>query len=70
MHENNKIYMGLADTEEKERVYMELSQSNRHGLIARQVWNTRQLHLPFISQLINTGGQVLRRGLLDILKLK
>ena len=31
MYENNKIYMGLA---EGEKVYMHLSQANRHGLIA------------------------------------
>ena len=33
MYENGKLYMGLSDPA-KEKVYMYLSQANRHGLIA------------------------------------
>ena len=56
MYENNKIYMGLADTEEKERVYMELSQSNRHGLIAGASGTGKTVTMKVMAESFSSAG--------------
>ncbi|MBQ1862564.1 MAG: DUF853 family protein [Clostridia bacterium] len=56
MFENGKIYMGLADTEPKERVYMLLNQSNRHGLIAGASGTGKTVTMKVMAESFSSAG--------------
>ena len=56
MYENGKIYMGLADTEPKERVYMLLNQSNRHGLIAGASGTGKTVTMKVMAESFSSAG--------------
>ena len=54
MYENGKIYMGLSDAGEK--VYMELSQSNRHGLIAGASGTGKTVTMKVMAESFSDAG--------------
>ncbi len=54
MYENNKIYMGLSDTNEK--VYMDLSQCNRHGLIAGASGTGKTITMKVMAESFSAAG--------------
>ena len=56
MYENGKIYMGIADTEEKDRVYMLLNQSNRHGLIAGASGTGKTVTMKVMAESFSSAG--------------
>ena len=56
MYENNKIYVGLSDTEPREKVYMELSQSNRHGLIAGASGTGKTVTMKVMAESFSAAG--------------
>ena len=53
MFENNKIYMGLADGE---KVYMHLSQANRHGLIAGASGTGKTVTMKVMAEAFSDAG--------------
>ena len=56
MYENNKIYMGLTDTEPREKVYMHLSQANRHGLIAGASGTGKTVTMKVMAESFSAAG--------------
>lgn len=56
MYENGKIYMGLSDGEPREKVYMELSQSNRHGLIAGASGTGKTVTMKVMAESFSAAG--------------
>ncbi len=53
MYENGKIYMGLADGE---KVYMHLSQANRHGLIAGASGTGKTVTMKVMAEAFSDAG--------------
>ena len=53
MYENNQIYMGLA---EGEKVYMHLSQANRHGLIAGASGTGKTVTMKVMAEAFSDAG--------------
>ena len=53
MYENGKIYMGLA---EGEKVYMHLSQANRHGLIAGASGTGKTVTMKVMAEAFSDAG--------------
>ncbi|MCQ2433031.1 MAG: DUF853 domain-containing protein [Clostridia bacterium] len=56
MVEGNKIYMGLADDEARSRVYMQLGQSNRHGLIAGASGTGKTITMKVMAESFSAAG--------------
>lgn len=56
MLENGKIYMGLADTGAGDRVYMHLSQANRHGLIAGASGTGKTVTMKVMAESFSAAG--------------
>ena len=56
MYIDNKIYMGLADTAEKERVWMHLNQCNRHGLIAGASGTGKTITMKCMAESFSAAG--------------
>ena len=54
MFENNNIYMGLS--ENGERVYMNLSQCNRHGLIAGASGTGKTITMKVMAESFSAAG--------------
>ena len=55
MYENGKLYMGLSDPD-RERVYMHLSQSNRHGLIAGASGTGKTVTMKVMAESFSDAG--------------
>ncbi len=56
MLDNGRIYMGIADTPQSERVYMNLSQSNRHGLIAGASGTGKTVTMKVMAESFSAAG--------------
>lgn len=57
MYDNGKIYMGLAgEGEDRHRVYMHLSQSNRHGLIAGASGTGKTITMKVMAESFSAAG--------------
>lgn len=56
MFENGKIYMGLADTGKGDKVYMHLSQANRHGLIAGASGTGKTVTMKVMAESFSAAG--------------
>ncbi len=55
MYENGKIYMGLSDPA-KEKIYMYLSQANRHGLIAGASGTGKTVTMKVMAESFSDAG--------------
>ena len=55
MYENGKIYMGLSDPD-REKVYMHLSQANRHGLIAGASGTGKTITMKVMAESFSDAG--------------
>jgi len=56
MYENNNIYMGLTNTGEKRKVYMHLSQCNRHGLISGASGTGKTVTMKVMAESFSDAG--------------
>ncbi len=56
MIEDGKIYMGLSDSDEPKRVYMHLSQANRHGLIAGASGTGKTITMKVMAESFSQAG--------------
>ncbi len=56
MYENGKIYMGLSDSPEKKRVYMHLSECNRHGLISGASGTGKTITMKVMAESFSDAG--------------
>ncbi len=56
MLENGRIYMGISGEADKERVYMNLSQANRHGLIAGASGTGKTVTMKVMAESFSAAG--------------
>ena len=56
MYENNRIYMGLTNTEPREKVFMELKQANRHGLITGASGTGKTVTMKVMAESFSAAG--------------
>ena len=56
MYENGKIYIGLADNDAKDKVYLHLSQANRHGLIAGASGTGKTITMKVMAESFSAAG--------------
>ncbi|MCQ2537940.1 MAG: DUF853 domain-containing protein [Lachnospiraceae bacterium] len=56
MYENGKIYMGLSNEENPQKVFFEMSQANRHGLIAGASGTGKTITMKVMAESFSAAG--------------
>ena len=56
MYENGKLYLGLTEGGEPERVYLSLSHANRHGLIAGASGTGKTITMKVMAESFSAAG--------------
>ncbi len=56
MYTDGKIYMGITDTEDRQRVYMNLNQCNRHGLITGASGTGKTITMKVMAESFSAAG--------------